>query len=280
MQVCYFLTFIFKTLAECTEDEKHEFWYFESQRRIIALFFGDDFLYSYPEVLRENFGVERFREFIWDFLHVKLKVFQTYGTLITYLPVCEGKVCRDMRLPIGEDHVSIVGHRGPMFLKKYIIPWNNFCLEEYNIDHAPKYTVWRPLIQYFQKAGVAPGPDGVMSEATPAHQISRLTGLLYDNMGVDPFAHKFLTWQWYHCWAWFKEKYPDERQRHRIVRWLEGLSDKYMIKNGLLGTPSMSCPSRESLLRLHSVNIKEHMRPYKTSTWQEKAAHEEQASFV
>jgi hypothetical protein len=264
MQVFFFLTFIFKTLSECTPEERAQFFHYNSLRRIIIVLFGDDFLYSYPKCLRGKFGIYEFEKFLKEFFHTILKKCKEYGTLITYLPIQDGKVSGVKQIYGHEVNC----HMGPTFLKKYIIPWNNFFLEQYAVPAAPRYTVWRPFIQYVQKVAVPNGEKMDRSKCTPVQNLARIVGLMYDNIGVDPLAHRFLSFQYEYSWNWFRVNYTDRTSRRAILKVLVDEVSKYCERMNITSLFSVDRPDRMDLLKLHSVSIKEHTRPFRTATWQ------------
>jgi len=270
MTVCYFLTFFYYVLSTCTPEEVAQYLHFVAAGRVVVTLYGDDFLYSYPKELRKKFGIKKFRKFLRDFLHVELKHCKEYGTLITYLTLHQGRVCRGRNV---FGHL-MNGHVGPVFLKRHLIPWNTFCLERFQVPAPPRYVPWRPLVQFYQKCGV-PKAEQDRAIATPLSQLSRIVGLMYDNLGVDPVAHRFLSYQWDRSWAWFNKNYVSPKSRKDVLYGLNHEVDAYCRKIGLNGVFSLSKPSRIKLLNLHSVDIRRHFRPFKGATWQEKASFEE-----
>jgi len=257
-------------LSECTPEEIQLYLAMVRAGRVVVVLYGDDFVYSYPKCLRAKFGIKKFRKFLRDFLHVELKHFREYGTVITYLTLHKGAVCRGRMV---NGHL-MNGHMGPVFLKRHIIPWNTFCLERFVVPSAPRYVPWRPLIQFYQKCAV-PKAENPRSAATPLSQMSRIVGLLYDNLGIDPLAHRFLSYMWDKSWLWFNENYVDTSARRNIIKEINYAVDKYCRKIGLNDVFTLTKPSRLKLLNLHSVDVRKHFRPFKGASWQEKASFEE-----
>jgi len=276
MAVYYFLTFFFYKLSYCPEDEKVRFFKYVNLRRIIILLFGDDFLYSLPRELVPIFGIQEFEKFLLEFFHTEMKYCKTFGTVITHLRLLNGFVVQDKLSSEFEitklkgdkwkvEDISILGgHRGPTYLKRRIIDVRNFNIDLIVGKDCPAYVSWRDVRQYFRRAGNPNNPE----KGDLGHNLTRIIGLLYDTMGIDPIAYQFLSMIYDITIDKILDQVKNRAEFILMMKKNEEVLDKYVKKIGLMKLHNMQKPSRNLLLSLNRRSLVEHDHPHPHSNWQ------------
>jgi hypothetical protein len=276
MAVYYFLTFFFYKLSYIPEEDRRRFFKYVQLRRIIILLFGDDFLYSLPRELVPIFGINEFEKFLLEFFHTEMKFCNTFGTVVTYLKLMNGTVVHDKLSSqfnvkkISEDEwkiedISILGgHRGPTYLKRRIIDVRNFNIDLIIGKDCPAYVAWRDIRQYFRRAG---NPNDLLNSGL-AHNLTRVIGLMYDTMGIDPMVYQFLSMLYDITVSKLLEQVKSQAEFILLLLNQESQLDKYVKKIGLTKLRTMQKPSRQLLLFLNKRNLLEHDHPHPHSDWQ------------
>jgi len=248
MIMFYWLAYIFTVMAESEVSVRKRIWMYLLARRIINLFFGDDFLGGSPRDLDE-ISVEGFAEFIFVKYGVVMKNKNTYNSLITYHTVVGGTVLRTV-------------YTGPVYLKRQFVMSENFGLTVHHPNICP-IVPWRPLMQYKWRMAV-PKDRG----APVFRNLSRLIGLAYDTIGVEPLAFYMIKFVFdieyeMSCHAYGKQNVD------RMIPELLADDRKYLLKIGMQGIPERF-PDYDELLHLNYMDREYHLPKYsETRTWQE-----------
>jgi len=244
----YWLAYIFDTMANSCVEVRKEIWLYMINRRIVALFFGDDFVGGGPVCL-DVISVDHFAEFIAAKYGVQMKNKRTYRSLITYHKVIRGVVIRNI-------------YTGPVYLKRHFCMSENFELEQVYPDICP-IVPWRPLAQYKWRMSVP------KDRGCPVHRnLSRLIGLAYDTLGIEPIAYIMLKFV-------FKRQYAISCSQigkaavDRLIPEMLAEDRKYLLKIGMQGIPERF-PEYMELLYLNKFDREYHLPDYDhTRTWQE-----------
>jgi len=206
------------------------------------------FLGGSPRDLDE-ISVEGFAEFIFVKYGVVMKNKNTYNSLITYHTVVGGTVLRTV-------------YNGPAYLKRQFVMSENFCLTVHHPNICP-IVPWRPLMQYKWRMAV-PKDRG----APVFRNLSRLIGLAYDTIGVEPLAFYMIKFVFdieyeMSCHAYGKQNVD------RMIPELLADDRKYLLKIGMQGIPE-KFPDYDELLHLNYMDREYHLPKYsETRTWQE-----------
>jgi len=236
----YWLGYIFHEMSIADVETRKKIWYYMKRRQIVALFFGDDFLAVIPRVLLGSpLSGERFAEYLNIKHDVKLKSLATHGSLLTYLKVWKNEV-------IGYDY------KGPTYLKRKFLDSRNFNLSAWEPQIAP-IVPWRPFTQYQWRAGMP------TDRSAPVYMnLSRLLGLLYDTLGIDPVAYAFLAYLYHRTNEIGVRLTSPEFIKDNLPKWVES-DQKYLRKIGYK-IEVYECPTRAFLLQLNVLD-REYHRP-------------------
>jgi len=244
----YWLAYIFHTMATVDIDTRKLIWMLMIARRIIALFFGDDFIASCPRNL-DIISIEGFAEFIWKFYGVDMKRKATYSSLISYFVVANSTVVRTI-------------YQGPAYLKRQFVLSTNFCLDKMFPEISP-IVPWRPIAQYKWRMSV-PKDRGCQV----FRNLSRLIGLAYDTLGIEPLAFAMIEFK-YNLEYNFSCSVHGKVMIDRMIPELMKEDQKYLLKIGMQGIPERF-PSYYEVLCLNHLDVEYHRPKHKeTRTWQE-----------
>jgi len=245
--IVYWLSYVFNVMAKVQPKIRKVIWTYLSRRLIALAVYGDDFLKIYPKNLRNFINIEGFVQYLWVCHGIRMKNSEEFTCMLTYMTVRNNEVLNYV-------------HTGPTYLKRHFIDSSNFNLEL----HQPKISKivsWRPLPQYFWRAGVP------RDRSAPIYiNLARLIGLAYDTLGIDPVAYNYIRL----IYKWSFEQSakivgPDYLLRN-IPIWLQE-DVKYLRKINFQITHS-NFPTREELLSLNILDRAYHL-PKNVGTWQD-----------
>jgi len=245
----YWFGYIFNEMAISSYEVRKKIWQSLLNRTLAILVFGDDFIAVIPDELEDIITIERFAEYLDRYFGVKMKNLVSHRSLLTYLRVENGNV------------LSYV-YKGPSYLKRRFILAANFNLGQICERIAPVVS-WRPQIQYSWRVAVP------KDRPAPIYMnLTRLIGLAYDTLGVDPVAYYMIKYLYNRTYAMSIRAYGKEFIDENIPVWFEN-DQKYMRKIGF-SAPHNCFPFREYLLSLNILDREYHRPKFpKTRTWQE-----------
>jgi hypothetical protein len=244
MLIYFVMTFIFHVMSKVSADIRKKIASALLDILIVAIAYGDDCNYVYPRELRDYIGVDKLVEFATVMYNAKMRNVNEHTSLATYLKYdsrygCTGYV-----------------YRGPVFLKRYYVFDHNF-----REKGTPQIMPWRQTAAYIWRVGMPKDPSGNSVE-----MLSRLIGLVYDTMGVDPYQYQLIADMYALVYTSVQEKMTLE-QLYLIVQ--EGLKrdDKYFRKVGL-SSVAVRFPTLEELHLMNRLDWDVHA-PYSHRSWQE-----------
>jgi hypothetical protein len=245
--IVYWLAYIFHVMEKVDVKVRRSIWRYLAARFIALFFYGDDFLQTYPKVLRSWINVEGFTAYLQTCHKIQMKNMQEFTSCLTYLHVRNNEV------------ISRI-YTGPSYLKRHFIRADNFNLQLYEPKIAPIVS-WRPVPQYFWRAGVP------RDRAAPIYlNLARLIGLAYDTLGIDPVSYNFVKTIYNWTYEISAKLVGSAFLAANMPEWLEA-DVKYLRKiNFRLAHNNF--PSRFELLRLNILDREYHM-PKNVGTWQE-----------
>jgi len=245
----YWFGYIFNEMAINTREIRTKIWRHLIGRTLAILVFGDDFVAVIPDELVDILTIERFAEYLERYFGVKMKNLITHRSLITYLHVENGSVLRYV-------------YNGPSYLKRKFILASNFCLESICDTVAPVVS-WRPFAQYSWRVAVPKDRT-----APPYMNLSRLIGLAYDTLGVDPMAYFMIKFLFKKTYANSVKAYGKNFIDENFPIWFRN-DQKYMRKIGFQA-PNSDFPTRGYLVSLNILNREYHRPKFPNiRTWQE-----------
>jgi len=244
--VVYWLAYVFNVMEKQSPEIRRQIWTALCDRFIGIWVYGDDYLKVYPKNLRDYINVESFAQYLLISHGVQMKNFEEFTSVKTYLRVVNNEVLSRV-------------YTGPSYLKRHFIESANFNLEAHNPTIA-SVVPWRPFPQYQWRAGVP------RDRYAPIYlNLSRLIGLAYDTLGVDPVSYHYLQFLYKHSWDYSEKMVGANYLTANMPRWLEE-DIKYLRKINYRVEHS-NFPSREELLKLNTT-VRNYHYPPGVGTWQ------------
>jgi hypothetical protein len=244
--VVYWLSYIFNVMAHSEVKVRRQIWEALANRIIGMFVYGDDFLKVYPKSLRDHINVNGFAGYMLSSHSIQFKNSEEFSSALTYLTVWNNEVV---------NHV----YTGPSYLKRHLIRADQFNLNLIN-PKISKVVPWRPFPQYQWRAGVP------RDRSAPIYMnLSRLIGLAYDTLGVDPMAYYYLGFVYNDTYEISARIVGANYLTDNMPRWLEE-DCKYLRKINYRIEHS-NFPSREELLDL-CVMKREYHYPPTVGPWQ------------
>jgi len=244
--VVYWLSYIFNVMSQVDVLTRRKIWDYLINRIIGMWVYGDDFLKIYPKLLRDHVNVYGFANYLSSSHSIQMKNCEEFTSVLTYLTVRNNEVI---------NHV----YTGPSYLKRHFIRADQFNLQMHN-PKVCNVVPWRPFPQYQWRAGVP------RDRGAPVYiNLSRLIGLAYDTIGVDPMAYYYLKFVYDETYEVSARIVGANYLTANMPRWLEEDS-KYLRKINYRIEHS-NFPSREELLNL-LVMKREYHYPPTIGPWQ------------
>jgi len=244
--VVYWLSYIFNVMSQVDVITRRKIWKYLVDRIIGMWVYGDDFLKIYPKILRDFINVHGFANYLSSSHSIQMKNCEEFTSVLSYFTVRNNEVT---------NHV----YTGPSYLKRHLIRADQFNLQMHN----PKVCAvvpWRPFPQYQWRAGVP------RDRGAPVYiNLSRLIGLAYDTLGVDPMAYYYLKFVYDETYEISARIVGANYLTANMPRWLEE-DCKYLRKINYRIEHS-NFPSREELLSL-LVMKREYHYPPTIGPWQ------------
>jgi len=245
--IVYWLSYVFAVMERVSSKVRKTIWRMVAYRMIAIFVYGDDFLKTYPRSVRDYINVDGFAVYLSACHGIQMKNKKEFTGLITRLRVVNNEVLSRV-------------YTGPSYLKRYLIESTNFNLEAICPGIAPVVS-WRPFHQYEWRAGVPRIRNG------PIYlNLSRLIGLAYDTLGIDPVSYYFLQAIYNMSYNISEQLVGKEYLTQMIPEWLKQ-DVKYLRKINYTIEHS-NFPSREELLKLNILD-RDHHRPKTVGTWQD-----------
>jgi len=244
--VIYWLSYIFNVMERSSVAVRRLIWKNLAYRMIAIFVYGDDLLKIYPKVLRDVINIRGFAQYMAAAHCIQMKNFEEFTSVLTYLNVQNNEVVSH-------------AYTGPTYLKRHLIESANFNLHHICPSIA-KVVPYRPFPQYQWRAGVPKYRD------SPIYlNLSRLIGLAYDTLGVDPISYYFLEYLYNHSFAISSRIVGPDYLFRNLPKWLEE-DCKYLRKINYKIVHS-NFPTRDELLKLSILDREAH-RPKNVGPWQ------------
>jgi len=245
--IVYWLSYVFSVMSMVDVQIRKIIWRMLAYRLIAIFVYGDDFLKTYPRAIRDYINVDGFAAYMLASHGIQMKNKAEFGSLLTRLRVVNNEVLSRV-------------YTGPSYLKRFLIESSNFNLEM----QCPKIATvvsWRPLQQYEWRAGVP------RDRSAPIYlNLSRLIGLAYDTLGVDPISYYYLYFLYKRSYEISSQLVGENYLQSNIPKWLE--QDVKYLRKINFKLEHFGFPSRDYLLGLNVVDRNYHY-PKNVGTWQD-----------